>query len=147
MKGGVRGIGTETEDAEDEDRDESFRADGVDVKIQGVVTVVRNSNNSGHVWRYLRRQSFWCGVRRAKSPRQTFSRAIEGVETCETELKLFACHLCTCTHTYVRMPLVSCMHIGSSLRVFCVCPCSRTHKGAVLQPVLMFWEGAHTLWR
>ena len=38
MKGGVRGIDTETEDAEDEDRDESFRADDVDVKIRGVAT-------------------------------------------------------------------------------------------------------------
>ena len=55
MKGGARGIGTETEDAED--RDERFRADGVDVEIQGVVTAARSNNNSGHVWRYRRRQS------------------------------------------------------------------------------------------
>ena len=40
----------------------------------------------------------------AKMPRQTFSRAIEGVETGETELNLLACHLCMCTHIYVRTP-------------------------------------------
>ena len=45
----------------------------------------------------------------AKMPRQTFSRAIEGVETGETELNLLACHLCMCTHVCPNT-LVSCMH-------------------------------------
>ena len=52
----------------------------------------------------------------AKMPRQTFSRAIEGVETSETELNLLACHLCTCIHICPNT-LVSCMHPCVYLRL------------------------------